>query len=533
MQQSISKKNKPKSAAGQVRSARKKEVRNEVKQLVRNDTARLTSGVSTNEALARIRKSGKEYIKSLIDPATYVGVRYPDTFARRTATFHGKIIADTYYFQAANVVGEPEGLYLSYLSASLISPLRQYQLATAGAIGRWCQYACTGQTDHYGLSPLVEDSPTPASSQDTMLIRGGDTYNLKAQYSYDDQDFSSPPMRSLRADSTVLYGVPVTVGPALPAAIRVVIHTLQASTGAVSPYSFQVITATNSTAFTPMVSAAGAHTHTLNITGASLAAAGVINANGSAPLPGLGFRITYGAVGIDPDVITGFNVNMLSANNAIIARFVDYSLPDEEECCEKIDQYRVVSMCNWMEYEGSDLNNGGQAAAIMYRGGQSPSENGLWSYRTVAATPTSYQGHLKDGTYAFWLPSNYSDMDMKTIDSNRRWEMPYIVNVGLVSTTTQVRALRYRIDINYEFISASQLFTYLPVEPDLESLELAAVVLRNIPTAMANGEHLKIISDAVRKVGNAVKGIAGWASDNKEWLAPLAAKAAMMAAAAI
>jgi hypothetical protein len=271
----------------------------------------------------------------------------------------------------------------------------------------------------------------------------------------------------------------------------------------------------------------GSYTPSANTFDFAISLANSLPAGVAITNPGIGYRLRYtnSTASVDPLIclsILSIKIRMYPAASGKAAKFITHSLPDEDTYASSIDQYRVVSMSAWLEYEGSDLTNGGQLAAISYKGGRDPMLNGLWDYNKIAETPGSYQGALKLGNYSVWRPSNERDMMFRNLNTDDRWNLPYIVVAGKVSSADVPATLRLRVVINYEFISTAQFYSYShsPVAPEL--IAHAATMLRDFPTSMENPLHFKEIKQFLQKTIGLAQNVGSWVMKNSHWIAPAA-----------
>jgi len=186
---------------------------------------------------------------------------------------------------------------------------------------------------------------------------------------------------------------------------------------------------------------------------------------------------------------------------------------------QKITNYRPVSSSAWTSYEGSTLNDGGQIACIMYRGGNHPNQAGLYNFQMISTTPESYENKVKTGTYQYWLPASTLDTQMRSPINTMEWDHPYMAVAGNMGTPTQVNAIRLRGVMNMEFVSSSQLWDYLNTQYDPRLIEAAIRVLHGAPTSMENETHLKEIYNWIKR---SVSDVADWGVRNSGWLIPVA-----------
>lgn len=484
-----------------------------------------------------LRKIGasieNEYLRTLVDPENCHGVRYPDNLPKGTSVFRGLINRNAFYFPDNTI--EPAGTCFHVLSPTLINPLLEYRAesVTTPALGLTDPVTKTGilaasvttVDDSTGLFPLTEDIATIPTGSDEMWLLPGAKLNLRALWGWRDQDFTVPPFRGFDPAGAVFYGIPVGFNTAAFAAGGGNIHVrVNFSEPAQAATNFNLeIVSTAGTQTVPFSASAAGSTSAVCDVGASVIA-GLLNAGGYAPLPGIGFRISNPQAW--PQLITSYAIYLSPDNNTTVPvartqpRFSGISLPDESTYAQTVDQYRVVSMSEWLEYDGSDLNNGGQVSSIMYRGGQSAGENGLYSYTPISQAPESYAGPLKHGTYTVWAPNSDNDMLMRNLSPHQRWQYPFIANAAVIATPSQVNAVRLRIAINYEIVSTSQFYDFEKPIPHPEWILEASLALREHPCTMANGKHWDwikgVVKDAVQFGTDAVK----WGVANKDWLVP-------------
>lgn len=449
------------------------------------------------------KRSDNRYLRTLVDPETFVGVRLPDQYARRTGTLQTMINSEAFVFPTNNLVEEP-GFYLSILTPCIDRPLLEYVLVEPESILSAVKAAVSVQTPDYGLHP-VEPTTRCLAEETSQLILSEGYFNVVAPWWIEgnsSQSISAPPFKGLDSDGQRFYGHPILLDSDNDGGFVVTVNfaIARAATGV-------------STATITLVSEAGAVTKALNTVagshaatvsfsdvdmGAVLTPTSVATVS-SCGLPGVGVRITnpVGPTGLATQTIVSIEWRCICGTDLPLPQMRLIALPDVETFTSKVDQYRPISASVWMEYEGADLTNGGQAAAIMYRGGRPFGINGLWDYDQVAQTPGGYQGALKLGSYSYWLPSSNNDTMMREIHAVSDWSLPYVVNVGIVSSPDIPHTLRYRIPINFEIISTAQFFTYDVAEDHQEWIHDAAHKLRGAKTSMENPGHGGFIQDLI------------------------------------
>lgn len=475
---------------------------------------------------ARMRSYyNSEYLNTLVDPENCRGYRYPDELPKATAVVRSLINKDVFVFPDDTY--EPAGTYYNVLSPTMIDPLLQLEIDNLDS-SEDLMGGVTRPDDEVGLYPVVEDSGTAATTSDQMWAAPNVPVNLKTQWHWTSQTFSYPGFRGKATDGTTFYGVPVVVSSAT-GNFRVRITYNSPATVTTPRGTLTAVSATGSIAMVPDAVAVGAMTQGYSLTGAAIASSslGKAVAGGTyIPLPGVAFR--FQSNDTEALLISAFVINLHPSDAAAVdqVRLVGVKTPSEATFCSTVEQYRVVSMSNWIEYDGSTLKDGGQVAATLFRAGQSAMEAGLWNYDSVAVAPEALASKLKDGTYTIWCPNSTEDMVPRALNSANRWKLPYIVNAGLVSEPDQIRSLRMRIPINYEIISTDQIYDYAKPSPDPRAIELASRILRVYPTSVPNGMHLGWIRDILKKAKETAKGVTNWAFDNRDWLIPAVEAAA-------
>jgi hypothetical protein len=466
------------------------------------------------------------YLCTLLDPEGCPGIRYPDAYARKTAMIKPFVNFDMFYnswnssatpppFVPGGVLNgyENDGDFLLVQSPSILHPIYQYQDSILASAKTALHLSCAQQTDDIGLFPLQEDASTISDVADQMVIQ---TFpqNIKGQWYFDDQNTGLPGFTGFLPDGSSYSGFPWVTNSG---GTSTVTASFMCSSPLLTGDSFTLQLVGNNGLFgaTPLSSPIASGTFTTTAPGPQTITIPVtIPANTGGGRPGVGFRVLWtpsSGQSMSTAFITAFNatINNLNLHQN---RFIPIDFKDALVYAQSIDQYRLVSMAMWVQYNGSDLQNGGQIAGIMYEGGNAPSENGLYEYTAVAATPGSYQQALKLGQYSIWEPSNENDMLFRKLNPQSRWTHPYIVSTGIVATSTQTNSLRARCNFNFEIVSTAQFYDYEPSPVRPELIEDATRRLVGVPTSMENPSHWetiqKIIDGAgsvVSTVGSAVK----------------------------
>jgi len=486
----------------------------------------------TVRAPQRVRGHPNNYLRSLLDPERYRDVKIPETYARATAMYGPLSNEDIPFLGETGVDNpiEPEGSYYGVSTSSITEPILVYDYRTSGNNTDALSCAFSQQTAQTGLTPITPGGFSDGQQANSLMVSQGSTVNIKGPWTSTGAsaaDSAQPPFKGALGN-TEYYGFPVYgTGVALGAAVA--ISSSYSGMPATGILQVAAVTENGETPYKNVTLTAGQPWSIVAFTNADLTPILVPGPSSVAgfgyPRPGLGFRIRN--VGTNGDIpLTGVQVTVSGASSNSGKRYGMFPIeyPDKASMVTNIDQYRMNSMSQWIQFQGSTLNNAGQHAALMYRGGRSPMENGLIGYESIAETPGSYQGALKDGSYGFWVPSNTDDVLFQSVGkaNSQKWEHPYIVFGGLIGdiTSQPANALRLRMAANYEFVSKSQMYTYSYAKGHYLEMVHAVQALRDVETTMENPIHWQRIKEILKKGFDAAKDIGTWVNDNKSWIVP-------------
>lgn len=490
----------------------------------------------------KVQKSTNPLLRTYLLAEEFGGVRYPDSFPRKTATCQALENYEMFYFQtpvapATDPGFEVGGTFLNCISPVMLDPILEYREVVIPSTVEHGAFLGT-PSEQFGFVPLTDDQSSLASASDQLVLPIPGTVNVRAPIGFTDQDFIQPIHRGFDIAGNVFYGTPfryqntaagglevnimIANGPAAATPSTAIFAQAVTRFGVVEQ-AFTTTIATLGSITTGQATFTNAQLNTICPTGTNSSAIG---------LPGIGIRIrTTSTAGLAMrTIVLNCGWRFIRGAATSQARYESLKLPDEALYTETVDQYRVVSLNSWMMYQGAELTNGGQTAGIMYRGGRSFGENGLWDYSLVANTPGGFQGAVKNGLFSIWLPSNEEDMLWRNLDETDRWKLTYIVNSGIMASPAILNALRLRVSVNFEFTSTTQAYQYKFAEIDPMMIAHAATVLRDVCPTMENPLHLKAIGEWLRKAAHTVVNIGKWGVEHWTQIAPLAAGAAALMA---
>lgn len=427
-----------------------------------------------------------------------------------------QLLVDTllYYFPDTTAV-EPPGAYLCYWRPSLVHPLWIYKIFNEAFFPNW---TLSTQTARFGLRPLNDTALNPMTQDGQFYLQDGVLYNLRLPLVYADKDYVNDPFTLISSnDGNTYYGYALGFGTGT-AIINAQI-TLAGPLVLNDSITLQVLNATGNVASTKLFTANTFNYDFGNIDVSSLTITDPFLGKCAGRASPIGFRLIYDSVAGNSN-ISLVNLIIRASGSTPVGKqigFVPTDFPDQAQFLGKITSYRPVSSSVWCKYEGSDLQNGGAHTCVMYGGGEHPADAGLFDFKSISETPGSYEDKVKMGSYQYWVPYSTADSDMRAPVNANEWTHPYMAITGLMSTPSQVNALRLRCYMNMEFVSRAQFWQYSAVRPNPALIQQAVAFLAGAPTSMSNDSHLERIYNWMKQAG---RDVAEWAVANKDWLIP-------------
>lgn len=188
-----------------------------------------------------------------------------------------------------------------------------------------------------------------------------------------------------------------------------------------------------------------------------------------------------------------------------------------------VARWRVSAFSVLVSYRGNMLEGAGNIASALCRGVPAVNETDTL-YQALAKLPEkSYRGPLMNGTYAFWVPQDLTEMDFSPGDDILGEETGIWVagNIGDPQGVLEVT-----IDMVVEFYSPLQLFEKR-VFPMMDDACLAAYhYLSVVNPCMCNPTHLedvgRMIRQGLKKASGKAADMAKFAASNPAFLRTLA-----------
>lgn len=496
----------------------------------------------------KIARKGQNngYLRTLIYPDRYTGIRYPDGYPRQTAVT--KLWNEVFPpFFPSGATAEPAGDFYYIYRPSCVHPLWLYGTTAYATLGV-PYWILNSDTDRWGLEYLNSSAPSPQEQSDQMWLPSGTTMNLRMPQCYTAGNFVVDPILATDTNGNNLFGYTFAAGTGNATfkfyatvqgnwnaadTLTVTAVSPQDPTGVSAQFTFAA--QSNATSAPNCSATSGAMTALFTVSDAVLGTGQT--ANRANPI---GFRITYNNVGGNAYGITLMNLQILptwttAPTNNLGLYPVDWR--DQATILSVVTNYRTVSGSCWAAWEGSTLADGGNVAQVMYRGGGHPFQacsstsatngeaNGIISWQGISMTPGGYEDKAKSGCYSFWVPVSDNDTLMRHPINAVEWNKPWIAGGGNIVANNSTGAgysatpLRLRIVINIEFVTTSQLYHLADSLLNIAAILQAHRILHGAPTSMENDNHLETIYNWLKQAGQDVY---DWGVRNRGWLIPAA-----------
>jgi len=527
-------------------------------------------GSKLEQIRGSVTRRGKtnDYVQTLVDPEHFRGVKVPDAFCRKTATYAAILDFESPMFGAEDGLAgaqlEPIGTFATVFRPSVNAPCLVYspdqvENSPTGGQSRVGMIVAQ-QNNSVGLWPLsIDNGPSLNDSASTMAILPGSTVNIKGDWFWEDQNFTVPSFAGTGPGGP-FFGFPFCLADASDepqATFSVCISSNcpadPTNGGTVNGLFVRAVSTLGVTSYVQLTPTMTGNFCTLM---ALVPVGGVCNSITNSDntmtdtwlgLPGLGFQLFWnpdftesGLTGLVDVPLTLNSVSVMSSKlsaqvNPVAPRFRSMEYEDQEILDQMIDRYRVVSASLWAENTASTLQDGGIIGAVSYRGGESPMELGFLNYSTLSQTPEAYTGAFRNGSYSIWRPVNETDILLRQNDNSNIWQYPSIICTGVyqlgikdgaaLNTANFVGALKIRIACNFEYITTSRTATtdFSPVAP--WKIAHAAFMLRDFKTSMENPIHVATIRNFLKRAIAWGADATSWINNNKSWLAPAAGAA--------
>lgn len=193
-----------------------------------------------------------------------------------------------------------------------------------------------------------------------------------------------------------------------------------------------------------------------------------------------------------------------------------------------MDEVRCAGMSCLISYDGDDLVGGGDISAICAPGdtwskrctsGTTPATNNFVYWENISQYPKSYTGKTKKGTYIWWRPNTYKDMEMRSAmtlgaaggQTTATTQYPILCAAGIMNSPKGAAAgpsssMLVVIYTNYNFTPNDRSQIGDDAMDDPEAFAVACRYMRKLPTAIPNDLHEKFIAAVVGGVGGFLLG---------------------------
>jgi len=186
-----------------------------------------------------------------------------------------------------------------------------------------------------------------------------------------------------------------------------------------------------------------------------------------------------------------------------------FDIRDADTIADSATQAFVLAQSLLITAEMSDLNNGGVLAIARVPGatvvgeGDDEVDFNTW-YDWIASLPyNSYDGAVKKGGYAWYLPEDETGFFYRPLDTYFSKELPFMVSEFTASDTTEAAIVRIKVCTIVQFTTTSSVYD---CRPSCYVSEMAFMhhILSLVQAAYSNDGHKGGLKANLKKVGDQV-----------------------------
>lgn len=178
----------------------------------------------------------------------------------------------------------------------------------------------------------------------------------------------------------------------------------------------------------------------------------------------------------------------------------------------EVVQQRVTALSTLVSYVGNEFNNGGVIAAARVRDYFPLGD----PYEQLTKLQTkSYNGALKTGAYAWWLPYDFDELEFRHPLATPLNETS-LMFAGRFSDPEG--ALRITVTMVVEFYSPLQIFEHLPGPALTDAFVRLYHGLDGVPAAMCNPSHKQVLKSVLKKARSGAKAGVSYLAANPDVL---------------
>jgi hypothetical protein len=514
----------------QSQSVRQKERKLETKQQIAVVKAGMKQSIV--QVPTELRDIVSQYVMALLNPKKYIG-RYPDSYPRKTGVFRS--IAE--YFVPLRF-GSGSVARFSLCARPIMGSLagiNQYQLAMANVdTDQWVNADWTSPTSYSG--PIGGVDPRLDVNSSFMTSPPAGFYYAEFSNLNPAVDGSSVVYSGGLTPGAYNNGISVHVITnqflRLPAGFWLVtweftlgLSNTAAATYAVVPYQTGAPNPAIMTGTTNDLMNQGTIATQVGENIVSVARSFIVSSAGLANVAGATVVRNGGPGVIGAGILSGFDGSVtISPINpsslSLQANAIGYGL---------VEEIRPVGQSVLVSYMGTELVNGGTIASCYvpdnlvradYFNNSEQAEGQLQYVEALMKLDGSYNGPLKDGTYAWWSPYDDTDSNFRTVSAMNQAQFPAIIVSGIFNPSTVIASgssqlmMRVELCTTYEFITKATCFDLEHCIGSQQHIDAANNSISQQPHCMPNGKHLEFLKRMVGAIGD-------FARKNQSWLVPL------------
>lgn len=192
-----------------------------------------------------------------------------------------------------------------------------------------------------------------------------------------------------------------------------------------------------------------------------------------------------------------------------------YDIKDAAQIQNSTNQSFVLSQSLLLTSEMSDINNGGMLAIGRVPGNSPIGMDSTYSNESIASNNwyewvsslanNNYDGPVKDGGYAFYLPEDEQGYFYRSTDNFFSAPLPYLVSEFTVNAGLEDAAIvRIKISTIVQFTTTASIYDQRP-SCHVPDIALVHHILSLVNAAYSNDGHKEGLKRALKAMGHKVK----------------------------
>lgn len=194
-----------------------------------------------------------------------------------------------------------------------------------------------------------------------------------------------------------------------------------------------------------------------------------------------------------------------------------YDIKDAGQIEESASQAFVLSQSLLLTAEMSDINNGGMLAIARVPAGNPIGMDAVsakesinannWYEWLASLSNNNYDGAVKEGGYAWYLPEDETGFFYRTVDNYFSKELPYLASeFTCVKGLEESSIVRIKICTIVQFTTSASVYDQRP-SCHVNDLDFVHHILSLVPAAYSNDGHKESLKKLLKVAGTKVKAL--------------------------